>query len=76
VGKEILQEANGVILILLPRAFPLKNACGRRKCHKTTGRGDNATDIVGSGALGAGIGHMPARGFWSIIGKRKEQDGY
>jgi monoamine oxidase len=26
----------------------------------TTGRGDSATDLVGLGALGAGIGHMPA----------------
>ena len=26
----------------------------------TTGGGDDATDVVGPGALGAGIGHMPA----------------
>jgi succinate dehydrogenase/fumarate reductase flavoprotein subunit len=30
----------------------------------TTGRGDNATDLVGPGALGAGIGSMPAR--WDL----------
>jgi hypothetical protein len=43
-----------------PMTFTLKNACGRRACHLTTGRGDSATDIIGPGALGAGIGHMPA----------------
>src|SRR5262249_60414285 len=38
-----------------PRAFPMQHACSRRDFTMTTGGGD-----VGPGALGAGIGQMPA----------------
>src|SRR5688572_5347133 len=60
VGKEIVQEADSAILMPEPRAFPRKNACGRRTCDMTTGADAGGSEIVSHGALGAGIGHMPA----------------
>jgi hypothetical protein len=50
----------GAVLTPEPSAFPLNNDDGKRECTMTTGADDSATDLVGLGALGAGIGHMPA----------------
>src|SRR5207245_9124542 len=60
VWEERSREANGAILMPESRAFPMNNDCARRDCTMPTGGGDGATDSVGPGALGAGIGHMPA----------------
>ncbi len=45
--KFLDDQANGVILMPEPRAFPRKHACSRRDGHMTTGGGDGATDTLG-----------------------------